>query len=209
MVVSRFDPQEVIPLPGLTERFAREGDALEPQQAAQVEALVTQIRRSIRLKSELRLPGSILASNGDVGAALPGDDRSGWSIDGERDPVRQESLGRNEVLMKVLCGASTLPWAQGLPPAPSDLGSVTDDALAGPVVASSTAPPVTCTVLTQPSPTDGRSGGGCSLSLTSSAGAAGLLAWLLLGCALCFARSLGTLASTEASGPLDLAAVRG
>jgi hypothetical protein len=126
LLVSRFDPRGVIPLPGALSQRA-DGSPLGPHQAAVVEEVVQRIRRSVRLESELRLPGPILASNSHPDARRPGFDVGAWSFGGERNPVRQEDLGREVVQMQILCGRGAVPWAEELSPTPPGLDPVAEE----------------------------------------------------------------------------------
>ncbi|MGE0711266.1 MAG: hypothetical protein AB7N76_29115 [Planctomycetota bacterium] len=221
LLASFFDPRDVVPFPGFGAERA-DGSPLEPQERERLDAVVGRLRRALRLKSELRLPGPILASNGDpevapagpnelaaFGRAAPGGrllDASGvaerssvsapanacaWAVDAERSPERHADLGRNEVVMKAVCDASTLPWARDLPPAPEELGGVGDDALAG-VASSSTTAPAATAAEAPAAPTSGERGrAGCSLRAGPDAGASSALTWALLVCSLLLARRRG------------------
>jgi hypothetical protein len=126
LLVSRFDPRGVIPLPGaLSQREG--GSPLGPHEAMLVEEVVQRIRQSIRLESELRLPGPIRASNSHPDARRPGFDVGAWSFDVERNPARHEDLGREVVQMQILCGRSAVPWAEELSPTPPGLAPVTEE----------------------------------------------------------------------------------
>lgn len=171
LVVSSLDPREVIPLREEAEDWAlRSG--LSPQEASALEELVQELRRTVRLRSELRLPGPILASNGHSDSPSPA-----WAVDQGLYPGRHVTLGLREVLMKVLCERSTLPWARELAPVPAEVGSVTDDAITG--VAE-----VTTSSSVAASARRGGGGAGCGLGARPRTVSPWAFGWLLVGCAL-------------------------
>lgn len=116
LLVSRFDPRQLVPRP---EDLA----GANPEQAAALAEVAERIRSSLRLESELRLPGGVLASNGEI--VQPGRDVS-WRFDLASTPT----FGQEEARLKVLCEASALPWADRLEPTPPEAGPVEADALA-------------------------------------------------------------------------------
>lgn len=174
LLVSSFDPREVIPLPEEAARWPRQGDG------ADLEQVVAELRRSVRLRSELRLPGPVLASNGHADAAPPGLDRAAWAVDALLAPERHVDLGRREVLMRVLCDRSSVPWARELAPVPPEVGSVTDDALGAAAAVTSSG---------RPAGARGRGGAGCSLASPPTSASPWAFGWLLVGLGLVLGRS--------------------
>jgi hypothetical protein len=198
LLVSSFDPREVIPLPEEAERWAQRG-GLAPHAARALEEVLLELRRSVRLRSELRLPGPILASNGHLDAAGPAVDAAAWAVDERRDPERHVDLGRREVLMKVLCERRTVPWVQALAPVPPEVGSVADDAL-GPVTGA-----VAVAAISSEAPAGARRRGaaGCSVSADPGPASPFSFGWLLVGCGLLLLRR-----SASRRGRISLCAAR-
>lgn len=180
LLVSSFDPREVIPLPEDVARWAQRGD-FAPHTAPALEQVVLELRRSVRLRSELRLPGPLLASNGHLDAAV---DAAAWAVDERRYPERHVDLGRREVLMKILCERRTVPWIQELAPVPPEVGSVADDAL-GPV---SGAVAIAATAAEAPAVARRRGAAGCSVSADPGPASPFAFGWLLVGCGLLLLR---------------------
>lgn len=191
LLVSRLDPREVVPLAEDARRWAQRGD-LDPHQAWALEQVVQELRRSVRLTSELRLPGPILASNGHPDATRPGLDVAAWAVDDLRHPERHVDLGRREVLMKVLCERRSLPWVQELAPVPAEVGGVADDAL-GPVAGAVAVAAASSEV---PGGTRGRRGAGCSASADPGPASPWAFGWLLVGCGLVLLRRSAAPGST-------------
>lgn len=182
LLVSRFDPREVIPLPEEAASWALRA-GLAPPEARALEEVLLELRRSVRLQSEVRLPGPILASNGHPDAGRPGFDGSAWEVDERLHPERHVDLGRRDVLMKILCERSSVPWAHELAPVPAEVGSVTDDAL-GPVGVVA----VAATSSEVPAGARGRRGAGCSVSADPGPASPWAFGWLLVGCGLLLLR---------------------
>jgi hypothetical protein len=181
LFVSRFDPRDLAPAP---EFAATNEQALD---------VLRRIRESIRLESELRLPGPIVASNGHADVARPGLDVSAWAVDASRHPDRLARLGPTPVLMKVLCERSALPWARELVVAP-EVGTVYDDAL-DPVPARTAVGASTPIETATASERKGGSGG-CSLTAAPSAGSGAALSLLLVAGLFAF-RARGRSAGAE------------
>ncbi len=182
LLVSRFDPREVIPLPEEAGSWALRA-GLAPPEARALEEVLLELRRSVRLQSEVRLPGPILASNGHPDAGHPGFDGAAWAVDERRHPERHVDLGRRDVLMKILCEQSSVPWVHELAPVPPEVGSVAGDAL-GPVGVVA----VAATPSEAPAGARGRRGAGCSVSADPGRASPWAFSWLLVGFGLVLLR---------------------
>lgn len=174
LLVSRCDLRGVVPLPGF-------GQVADPVQAQVVADVVERIRASLRLESELRLPGQVLSCNGELVGA-------GREVRWHFDPLQRPELGQEEALLKATCDASALPWASELQPTPPEAGEVEADALA-PVTSSTQAAASGAPA----SPAQGvglqrRGGEGCALGAGPGSGASAALWLALCGAGLLFLR---------------------
>jgi hypothetical protein len=135
LVVSRFDPRGVLPLPELASQRPQGAPPLAPQEAGAIEAAVRRLRDGLRFESELRLPGPILASNGRPDLVTPTAHARSWAVDRQRDPRSHASLGREELRMTAVCPRGAFSLAMPLRPAAKQLSlpaSLSNGGRAGP-----------------------------------------------------------------------------